>query len=1069
MLETLRPGESILWDYVWQSTVFLGVGLGASVVLAQRPARAHRFLVLALLAALAAPILAQGARLCGWGLLRQSAERPMARIAAALNSPSAAIDSPVITRASLLGPVPLDSTAAASDSETRLAQQRAAVIADAALRPGQSVGWRAPMLVGWLILSGVAVVRLVTSLVLGRSLVRRARPLNAVERSWEGEPPGEPGCNSARTEPRPPGITQGRLDDQILIAVAAAAGARLGVNVAPELRISPGVRCPSIWCWSRQPVIVLPETAMEATSIAWVGVFCHELAHWLRGDHWSSLIGEVLVCALPWHPLAWRARHRLGQLSELACDDWVLATGLPSTEYAESLLSLIPQRPGVMALAAVSSHRGLIGRVRHILNERRSSPVAGMRWTCLSVAAMVLAASAVALAQTGSAAKSQQPKLEDDERRLSTSTLSPASPNEAAKRRSVGGTVVGPDSKSIAGATVFWLSYPKAALHPMAIPQDQKAQPSTDADVLGETRTDANGRFSLTADFDPDRYNHQDGSNVVLLVTAPGMGMLAHIAEAGSTDETLRLAPEVLIRGRLLTPSGMPAAGVRVTLQNLFNDEMIEGMGVGMTPTDDLVPRYWPKPRTTDAAGWFTLDGLPPRSCVDLVFWHPDYAVDEVTVDTTTAGVIAGAVKNYLEAFEIAPVKPTFTHALGPARPVQGRVTDKQTGQPLAGFLIQMTPMRRHGGTAFYARTDGEGRFHVSGQSAETYWTAVYPPENSVYLAARDRDRNWPVGAKFLQKDFALDKGRIIHGRVIDAETNRPIAGAAVAYQPRGSNPNSRKEYDFSNTVLTNTEGRFRITALAGPGIVAVQTPDEAYVRVPGGPLDSGQGVSPIDVPNDGEANPVEIAVRKGAVLKAKLIGPDGKPVRDVAASCEGIATMVMIHAWEPFTEGVFRLTGVDAAKTYRVFFIQPDRQLGAVVDLRPDSDSKRQVEVVLQPTAKVHGIVVNDNGSLAQGVQVQPMIVMGRPKEGEMTRSEIFRDTTFYAELMGQKFMLSYFTKIVEPKPKGEFVIDTLVPGANFYFTAGTGQREAIVSVTPLKPGEDRDLGTITLKERKP
>ena len=137
-------------------------------------------------------------------------------------------------------------------------------------------------------------------------------------------------------------------------------------------------------------------------------MFCHELAHWLRGDHWSSLLGEVLACALPWHPLAWWARHRLGQLSELACDDWVLATGLPATDYAESLLSLVPQRRGAMALAAVSSRRGLFGRIRHILDERRSSPVVGMRWTCLSVAAMVLAASAVALAQTRPADKSQQ-------------------------------------------------------------------------------------------------------------------------------------------------------------------------------------------------------------------------------------------------------------------------------------------------------------------------------------------------------------------------------------------------------------------------------------------------------------------------------------------------------------------------------------------------------------------------------------------------------------------------------------------------------------------------------------
>ena len=49
---------------------------------------------------------------------------------------------------------------------------------------------------------------------------RRAIRLDALARSWEGEPPGEPRRKPARTdfgelsraEPRPPGVTQGRLD-----------------------------------------------------------------------------------------------------------------------------------------------------------------------------------------------------------------------------------------------------------------------------------------------------------------------------------------------------------------------------------------------------------------------------------------------------------------------------------------------------------------------------------------------------------------------------------------------------------------------------------------------------------------------------------------------------------------------------------------------------------------------------------------------------------------------------------------------------------------------------------------
>ncbi len=101
MLDAFRPGESILWDTIWQSTIFLGTGLGASVLYTRRPARAHRLLVLAMLAALAAPILAQGPRLGGWGLFGQSAESPPTRIAAVSKTPSATVDLPLITGESL--------------------------------------------------------------------------------------------------------------------------------------------------------------------------------------------------------------------------------------------------------------------------------------------------------------------------------------------------------------------------------------------------------------------------------------------------------------------------------------------------------------------------------------------------------------------------------------------------------------------------------------------------------------------------------------------------------------------------------------------------------------------------------------------------------------------------------------------------------------------------------------------------------------------------------------------------------------------------------------------------------
>jgi hypothetical protein len=398
-------------------------------------------------------------------------------------------------------------------------------------------------------------------------------------------------------------------------------------------------------------------------------------------------------------------------------------------------------------------------------------------------------------------------------------------------------------------------------------------------------------------------------------------------------------------------------------------------------------------------------------------------------------------------------------------------VTDQETGKPLAGLLIEMMPMRSNGGMMFRTRTDADGRYRVSGHAgAQVYFTAVYPPADSGYLAATDTEQTWPPGAKFLETNFTLEKGRLVHGQVIDADNKRPVVGAAVVYQPKPDNPNNRG-YDLRNTVLTNTAGRFAITTLPGQGFLAVETPDESYIRIPA--EDSSgrgsifpQGLATIDVPKEGEPKPAEIAIRKGVTLAAKAIGPDGKVVSDIVGYCEGIdATLIEVgHGAQLFVDGVFRLPGADPARTYRVYLLQYQRGIGAVVDLKPETQAKQPVEIKLEPTAKVHGKLVAASGSPVQNGQVTPWLVI-RGEDGEMSRDKVYHNSLFYANLVGQRNMFAYSEK-QKSNSEGEFVIDNLLPGVRLYIMAASARRLADVPLSPLKPGEDRDLGTITLKE---
>ena len=66
---------------------------------------------------------------------------------------------------------------------------------------------------------------------------------------------------------------------------------------------------------------------------------------------------------------------------------------------------------------------------------------------------------------------------------------------------------------------------------------------------------------------------------------------------------------------------------------------------------------------------------------------------------------------------------------------------------------------------------------------------------------------------------------------------------------------------------------------------------------------------------------------------------------------------------------GRFRLDGADPERTYRAYFLDAKRRLGAVVDLK--YDPKGPAVVPFQPTATAKGILVDPNGRPVKGNQI--------------------------------------------------------------------------------------------------
>jgi RNA polymerase sigma factor (sigma-70 family) len=645
-------------------------------------------------------------------------------------------------------------------------------------------------------------------------------------------------------------------------------------------------------------------------------------------------------------------------------------------------------------------------------------------------------------------------------------------PNKSsAQKHAIKGSVIGPGGGPLADATVFWFGHPWSSRSAGAMPKGFKERPEDQLKTLATTSTDGGGRFELAAEFDARLFPGR-----VVIVKAKGVGVAGRVfvsdtvKESDGKDEklTFRLRSPATIEGRLLTPAGAPAAGVKVMLEH-FRDSAneLEGNSVSSRFADEddaSRPECWPKSWTTDSDGRFRIEGIvPEKTLARLQFRHPDFADDDLFVSTGLP------LPDWLHSFNVKPVDARFTHTLAPARPVTGVITDKETGKPLAGVLVEMMPAtmtNRYGGMMpVLVRTDASGRYRAAGTSGEMFWVTAFPDPGSGYLPLLTRDHRWPVGAKILNVDLSLPKGRVLRGCVVEGKEARQVAGSSVIYQPGPNNSLDRGNLEFRNPVLTDKSGKFAVTVLAGPGLLAVEAPTSDFIRVAIPEPGSGNtsiarphGFVRIDVPTekDKEIADSRITLRKGVKLEARLVGPDGSPVDMAMGWCAELLASQLENWVSPITiaDGRFQLDGADPERSYRAFFVHAKRKLGAVAELRHDPD--RPVVVRLEPTATVKGTMVDERGRPLQRAQILPWIVLTRD-DRELKAEDFHNDS------MAAAYTIFTTEPLLQVYP-AEFQYDNLIPGVRFYVGAG-GTYHAIPA---LKAGDVRDLGKIVVKQQK-
>lgn len=174
--------------------------------------------------------------------------------------------------------------------------------------------------------------------------------------------------------------------------------ARLGFAhwICARLRVRPDlVKAPMAYGLLR-PAILLPEAARDWPEAMRDAVVAHEQAHLDRHDLWTQLAIEVVTALFWWHPLVWFARRQAMLERERACDDRVIAGGVPATDYATHLLA-VARHASAPPVAALSTTQLLERRLNAMLDASVNRSQLGRREALAATAGLLVFVAPAAL------------------------------------------------------------------------------------------------------------------------------------------------------------------------------------------------------------------------------------------------------------------------------------------------------------------------------------------------------------------------------------------------------------------------------------------------------------------------------------------------------------------------------------------------------------------------------------------------------------------------------------------------------------------------------------------------
>jgi len=813
------------------------------------------------------------------------------------------------------------------------------------------------------------------------------------------------------------------------------------------VRECPAIRVPLTVGWLR-PQILLPPEWHKWPVDKLRAVLAHEQMHVQRADCLVALVAEMNCCLYWFHPLAWWLKQQLAVLAEQACDDAAIDSIGDRARYARHLLEVAAaalHHRGRFAPAGVSMARrsNVESRIHAILDFTR--PLSRrLTWasTLLLLAVMVpLIALAAALQPAGSKQPGENPNSATSQQKSAEDNTIIAPPNAPVAEASLEGTGKTPadDSAITFAGTVVGDREQRVADATISFGYSPRATAAGGSRVLATT--DAQGKFHFSKK--RSELESSDGEiswlGAGLIATKPGYGLAVGnvryfdisgrleaemtererelaLYEYGKKSTVLTLVPDdVPVRGRVLDSEGRPIAGAKIELASIWqgttgnldaweaaakqpgadalaaNKELrpLSIAGYAMTGDYPLSASHLlvvPPVRTGDD-GWFTLKGLGRDRVAQLYVSGQGIATMPLNVRSQRGEALELVERRDMPALGNIVYHPAeFTCIASPSIPVIGRVTDKRTGQPLAGYVVRgykIATNEVHGGLEamfIHTRTDADGHYRLEGLPLGENVFHIGPPDGSPHLAS-NIEITTSVGSPPLVRDVALSTGVKARGRVTDSRTGRPLEGN-VTYFAFETNPHLQEATGFDSAhhqYRAGADGRFEIPVLPGPGILGFRADNVVdYPRGIGaekidGPKevsnavffmtvpwrcapDNFHVVAPLNPPSDAADVNLDLVLAPGDAFTARVRTADGQPLSNYYVHGDN-----NYGPWNRREAETFQVKCYFPKDGRRIIVYQPERNLVGYRDVT--GDAPESIEIVVRPGGTLIGRIVDADG----------------------------------------------------------------------------------------------------------